>query len=144
MDACAETEESGAQEVVPTNRQVVIEKVRAVNDMLSEPQLQQLAKAHEITIREFASIFGVSKGHAEKILKHRCFPALEVAIRIARYFEVSVEELWGWQLDDDGARRPLIAVVGSKRVRLTRRGSVQTGDLVTQVAAHMRQGGDYV
>jgi transcriptional regulator with XRE-family HTH domain len=76
---------------------------------------------HKISIREFAEIFGISKSHAEEILNHRKLPALDLAIRIARYWECSVEELFGWRVDDDGARRPLVVAVSAKHVvRLSR------------------------
>lgn len=92
-----------------TALQVVIEKQREIyqRDGLP-PFLQQVCQMYRITIREFASIFGISKAHAEQIIKQRKFPALDLALRIARYFDCTVEELFGWRIDDDGKRRPLI------------------------------------
>ena len=94
-----------------TERQVVSEKCRALYETPgSPPLLQQICALYTITIREFASIFEISKAHAEAIMKHRKFPALELAIQICRYFECTVEELFGWRVDDDGKRRPLLVV----------------------------------
>ena len=91
-----------------TNLQIGIEQQRAVYENLARPLLSQLINIHNITFREFAEIFGISKSHSEEILNHRKFPALELALRISRYFECSVEELFGWRVDDDGSRRPLL------------------------------------
>jgi DNA-binding XRE family transcriptional regulator len=91
-----------------TNVQQVIEKQRAVYDTLAKPLLQQLSELHGLTIRDVAAIFKISKGHAEAVLKHRVFPSLELAVRIARYFETNVDELFAWRVDDAGDRRPLL------------------------------------
>jgi DNA-binding XRE family transcriptional regulator len=91
-----------------TNVQQVIEKQRAVYDTLAKPLLQQLSELHGLTIRDIAAIFKISKGHAEAVLKHRVFPSLELAVRIARYFETNVDELFAWRVDDAGDRRPLL------------------------------------
>lgn len=92
-----------------TNIQIGNEKARAVYGQCPRPLLAQLCELHDISIREFAAIFGVSKSYAEEIVNHKKFPPLDVAFRIARYWECSVEELFGWRVDDDGIRRPLIA-----------------------------------
>jgi transcriptional regulator with XRE-family HTH domain len=91
-----------------TNVQETNQKQRAVYESLAKPLLQQLAELHGLTIRDVAAVFRISKGHAEGILKHRVFPSLELAVRIARYFEVSVDELFAWRVDDSGERRPLL------------------------------------
>ena len=94
-----------------TNVQVTSEKCRAIYEVEGVPPLlQQISQLHRLTIREFAAIFGISKDYSEKIIKHRVFPTLELAFRISRYFEVTVEELFGWRVDDDGKRRPLLTV----------------------------------
>jgi DNA-binding XRE family transcriptional regulator len=91
--------------------QIVNEKCRAVYEVEGKPPLlQQITQLYRITIREFAGIFGISKAHAENIIKHRVFPSLELSLAISRYFECQVEELFGWRVDDDGKRRPLIVV----------------------------------
>jgi DNA-binding XRE family transcriptional regulator len=90
--------------------QVVSEKARALYGIAGSPVLlQQITQVYRITIREFASIFNISKAHAEDIIKHRKLPSLPLAVEICRYFEVTVEELFAWRVDDDGKRRPLIA-----------------------------------
>lgn len=94
-----------------TALQIVVEKQRAVYEQPGiPPLLQQICQMYRITIREFAEMFGISKAHAENIIKHRKFPALDLAIEICRYFECTVEDLFGWRVDDDGKRRPLLVI----------------------------------
>ena len=100
-----------------TGLQRTIERQRAVYETLATPLLYQLVKMHGLSIREFAEIFEISKNHAEAVLKHRTTPSLELAFQIARYFEVRVEELFGWMFDDTGNRRPLVVEVGGKAFR---------------------------
>lgn len=75
---------------------------------MPRPLLAQLAEIHDISVRDFARIFGISKSYAEEILNHKKFPSLELGIRIARYYECDTDELFGWRIDDDGVRRPLV------------------------------------
>lgn len=126
-----------------TNIQAVIEKQRAVYDTLAKPLLQQLAELHGITIRDFAGIFQISKGHSEAILKHRVFPSLELAIQIARYFETSVDELFAWRVDDSGDRRPLLVELPGVRtpVRLNTKNGRDSLMLVQRVAEAMQSEG---
>ena len=94
-----------------SNIQICNEKARAIYEGSGQsPLLQQIAEAHGISIRDFASIFGIGKSHAADILNHRVYPSLELALKISRYWEVTVEELFGWRVDDDGARRPLLVI----------------------------------
>jgi transcriptional regulator with XRE-family HTH domain len=74
------------------------------------PLLQRICTAHGITLRDFAAIFGIGKSLAGEILNHQTLPKLELAVQIARYFECTVEELFGWRIDDDGKRRPLLVI----------------------------------
>ena len=92
-----------------TALQVCNEKAKAVyeND-LDMPLLQQICRLHNLSTQEFAEIFGISRAQAYKLLSHEDFPSLELGIQISRYFEVEVEWLFGWRVDDDGARRPLL------------------------------------
>ena len=91
-----------------SNIQVGIEQQRAVYSQLRKPLLLQMAQLHQLTYRDIAEIFGISRSHAENLLHHRRIPTLELAFRIARYFEVRVDDLFGWNFDDDGQRRPLL------------------------------------
>lgn len=120
-----------------TNLQSAIEDQRATYGRLKGTLLQQLVQIHGVSIRDFAAIFEISKGHAEDILKHRCFPVLPLALAISRYFEVSVEELFGWRVDDAGSRRPLVVDLGNgEAVRLktekTNRGALELVRLVIE------------
>jgi transcriptional regulator with XRE-family HTH domain len=96
------------REKVKTNVQIAIEQQRVRYSTLRKPLLAQMAEAHRLTVREFAAIFGISKSYAQEILNHEKFPSLEMAIRVARYWECTVEELFGWRVDDDGMRRPMM------------------------------------
>ena len=89
-----------------SNLQLSIERAR--QQYSAAPLMEQLCQIHGISQREFAAIFGISKGHAEAIVKERVLPSLELGVRIARYWECSVEELFGWRVDDGGERRPLL------------------------------------
>lgn len=106
---------------MPTNLQSSIERQRAVYGTLAMPLLYQLAMLHGLTIREFAAVFQISKNHAEAVLKHKTFPSLELAFQIARYFDVGVDELFGWMIDDTGNRRPLVVEVRGKAYRVKHR-----------------------
>ena len=103
---------------MPTGLQRIIEKQRAVYETLATPLLYQLARMHGLSIREFAEIFEISKNHAEAVLKHRVSPSLELAFQISRYFDLKVDELFGWQFDDTGNRRPLVLEVDGKCFRV--------------------------
>ena len=102
------------------NHQNHIEAVRALYSSYERPLLSQLAMLHRVTVRDFASIFGISKSHADDILNHRKLPSLELAFRIARYWErVTVDDLFGWRVDDDGTRAPLMMEIDGQTMRLT-------------------------
>jgi len=103
---------------MPTNIQRTIERQRAIYETLAMPLLYQLARMHGLSIREFAEVFEISKNHAEAVLKHRTTPSLELAFQIARYFDLKVDELFGWQFDDTGNRRPLVLEVKGKAFRV--------------------------
>lgn len=102
-----------------TNIQRWIKQERAAYSTLRKPLLAQLAQLHGISVRDFAAIFKVSKSNAQEILAHRKDPPLGLAFQVARYFEVTVDELFGWKYDDAGDRRPLVIEVGRKLVRLS-------------------------
>lgn len=110
---------------MPTGVQIRIDRERAVYETLAKPLLYQLWYLHKLSIRDFAEIFGVSKNHAENLLKHKTAPSLELAFRIARYFSVTVDELFGWRFDDTGDRSPLILEgKGKKVIRLSSQDNV--------------------
>jgi len=98
-----------------------IEQQRAIYSWLAKPLLAQLCEIHGLSVRDIASIFQISKTYAAEVLNHQKFPSLELALRLARYLEVDVESLWGWQFDDDGCRRPLIVETPKGLVRLSSR-----------------------
>lgn len=104
--------------------------------------MSQLAKIHGLTVRDFARIFGMSKSHAEDVLAMRCFPRAEMCIQIARYFEVSTDDIFGWMIDDAGERRPLvIELYGTGKVLRLKAQVKEHGSLalVKAVAEEMRK-----
>jgi transcriptional regulator with XRE-family HTH domain len=127
-----------------SNIQICVERARAVYEAQGQPPLlQQICDVHGLSIREFASIFGISKTYGDNILKHRTFPTLELGIAIARYWECSVEDLFGWRVDDGGQRRPLLVVdpKTNKVRKLTRKeGKVGAIELAMEAKASCGDG----
>lgn len=124
-----------------TNLQITIERQQALYLPLYPSLLAQLAKIHKISVREFASIFGTGKSLAADVLNMKKFPDMVLALRIARYFEVTVDELWGWLVNDSGARRPLVVEMGNGRVMRLMSGVKAHGALalVAAMAEQMRR-----
>ena len=126
-----------------TNIQVTVEKCRALYEVEGSPKLlQQITTCYRITIREFASIFGISKAHAEDIIKHRKFPALDLAVRISRYFECTVEDLFAWRVDDDGKRRPLLIVDPKTGVAVRLKPRERKDDTMAMIHEKLKGGKD--
>lgn len=131
-----------------TNLQIAIEQQRAVYSHLRKPLLLQMAQLHQLTVRDIAEIFGIARSHAENILNHRKLPSLELAIRLARYFEVTVDDLFGWMYDDEGIRRPLLIELPGTGQVVRLKASDKSADaleMVRQVAKALGQedgGGD--
>ena len=96
------------------NRQSLIERQREKYSLLPKPLLGYLAEIHGLSVRKFASIFGISKTQASDILSHKILPSLDLAVRISRYFDTTVEDLFGWRVDDNGDRRPLVISLDGK------------------------------
>ena len=95
-----------------TSMQVCIELTRNLyGEGLVTPLLAQLCQLHRVSVREFAEIFGISKSYAQQLMNHEKMPSLDLALRICRYYECTVEELFGWRVDDDGSRRPLLVEI---------------------------------
>lgn len=94
-----------------TGLQISVEKARALYCREgSPPLLQQIVQIYRISVREFAIIFGIKKSQAANIISHKAVPTLHLAIDICRYFEVSVEDIFGWRFDDHGKRRPMVMI----------------------------------
>jgi DNA-binding XRE family transcriptional regulator len=127
-----------------SNIQTASEQQRAIYSSLRMTLLAQLLNVHCVTVRDFAAIFGVSKSHAADIVAHRKLPDLELAFRLARYFECTVDELFGWRIEDTGERRPLVVVWGfGKDKQLVRLKPELKGDsalgIVASIAENMRR-----
>lgn len=125
-----------------SNVQVVIEQLRAKYAEIPRPFLSQVCLIYNLSVRDFAGIFGISKTHAADIIQQRKMPSLELGIRIARYLEVSVEELFGWRVDDDGSRRPLAIDLRSQRRRIVLKAKHKdhgTMSLINAVAEAFRE-----
>jgi DNA-binding XRE family transcriptional regulator len=126
---------------VATNLQLSIEHQRALYGKLARPLLAQLAEIHGLSVRAFAEIFGISAAHSQELLTHKKFPSLELAVRISRYFEVNVEDLFGWRIDDDGSRRTLLIQLPGNRKPVRLKSSKRSHDAMALVAALIRQEG---
>jgi transcriptional regulator with XRE-family HTH domain len=103
---------------VTTNIQSAIERQREEYGKFPKPLLQLIAEAHGLSIRDFAEVFLISVSYAEDVLKHKVFPCLELAVRIARYWGCTVDDLFAWRIDDTGDRRPLVTKMPGKRNRM--------------------------
>lgn len=135
--------EDSAKEVSKTNVQVAVEQQRAVYGTLKMPFLAQMARMHRLSVRDIAGIFGISKSYAAQLLNHEKVPDLELAFRLARYFECTVDELFGWRFDDDGKRRPLMIELDRKTIRLTPKNRNHSAlGLVKMVVDWIARGGD--
>jgi transcriptional regulator with XRE-family HTH domain len=121
-----------------TRLQVCSEKAREIyaND-LDTPLLMQLCKLHNLSVAEFGEIFGISRAQAYKVLNHEDFPSLPVAIAIARYWDVDVEFLFGWRVDDDGSRRPLLIENPSTQVLIRLKSSDPEASVPALIEARM-------
>ena len=130
-----------------TNIQSTIERQRSHYAKLGKPLLQYMAEIHGLTVRQFAAVFGIGKSHAAEILHHRVLPSLELAVRIARYFDTNADELFGWRVDDDGARRPVVVELPWGTITLNThsdgKGIAFSGmKLVDQVIAKLEERGE--
>lgn len=125
-----------------TGLQLAVEQTRAVYDTMPRPLLSQLCKLHRLSVRDFANIFGISKSHAEEIINHKKLPALDLAIRIARYWELTTDDLFGWRVDDDGSRRPLlIALPKGGTLRINNRNGKQDPVKIAKIFREVIRGG---
>lgn len=126
-----------------TNLQITVERERAVYTSMPRPLLSQLCRIHGLSVRDFASIFQISKSHAEEVLNHKKYPSLDLAFKIARYWETDVDTLFGWMFDDDGQRRPLVVEIpgGKGEVwRLSTHNPIhKTIPLVKYIAKRLRE-----
>lgn len=134
-------------EAARTNIQRGIEQQRAVLSHLRYPLLMQLCRIYGLTIRDVAEIFRISKSHAHRIVHYEVPPDLYLAFKMARYFEVGVEELWGWMFDDDGLRRPLVIELSSKKLirlksHVREHGSMELIQAVSEEIRKMEEGID--
>lgn len=122
--------------------QAVIEEQRARYESEGAPLLARLAKVHGLSVRQMATIFKVSNGYAHDLMQHKALPTLELAFKLARYFEVTVDELFGWRVDDTGDRRPLLVEIPGEKEPLRLIGHKREHDalpLVEMVAKQMKR-----
>lgn len=123
-----------------TALQVDLERKREVYGHLQKPLIAQLCFLFGLTVRDVAEIFGISKSHAFEVINHQKFPPLDVALKMSRYFECSVEDLWSWMIDDDGSRRPLVVEYKKRLIRLsTKDPHHQTMQIIEDVAEEFRR-----
>lgn len=102
-----------------------------------------MAESFGVTVRQFAEVFGISNDYAHKILTHKSFPSLELAVRIARYWGCGVDELFGWRVDDTGDRSPVKAEVpGVGMVVIARDGFADNPMPLVEKVVEMLKGGE--
>lgn len=58
-------------------------------------KLKELREKHKIPLRTLGAIVGISAANLNKIERGECEPGVQNAIRIARFFETTAEELFG-------------------------------------------------
>lgn len=55
--------------------------------------IQRLMRHYRVTVRDLAAICGTSRSTISRVV-HGEMPRLDVAMRMAKVFRVSVEEIW--------------------------------------------------
>jgi DNA-binding XRE family transcriptional regulator len=103
---------------MPTNIQKMNERLREEYGKFRLPLIYQICTLHNIRVRDFAEVFGISKDTAHRIMTHRSLPPLDLAVRIARYFDLDVDSLFAWRVDDDGTRSSLVIELPDIRGRV--------------------------
>lgn len=67
---------------------------------MNETPLERLIRERGLKKGFVAEKVGISRNTLSFICAGKSEPTLRVALKIARLFDVSVEELWGWILDE--------------------------------------------
>lgn len=66
-------------------------------------RLEEIRKGQQITQEELASILEVSRQTISSLEKGRYNPSILLAFKIARYFNMSIEDIFIYEEDDENA-----------------------------------------
>lgn len=67
-------------------------------------RLEEIRKEKQITQEELASVLEVSRQTISSLEKGRYNPSIILAFKIARYFNMSIEEIFIYEEDDENAK----------------------------------------
>ncbi|QJA07597.1 helix-turn-helix transcriptional regulator [Romboutsia sp. CE17] len=67
-------------------------------------RLEEIRKENQITQEELASVLEVSRQTISSLEKGRYNPSIILAFKIARYFNMSIEEIFIYEGDDENAK----------------------------------------
>lgn len=67
-------------------------------------RLEEIRKEKQITQEELASVLEVSRQTISSLEKGRYNPSIILAFKIARYFNMSIEEIFIYEGDDENAK----------------------------------------
>lgn len=67
-------------------------------------RLEEIRKENQITQEELASVLEVSRQTISSLEKGRYNPSIILAFKIARYFNMSIEEIFIYEEDDENAK----------------------------------------
>ena len=67
-------------------------------------RLEKIRKEKQITQEELASVLEVSRQTISSLEKGRYNPSIILAFKIARYFNMSIEEIFIYEGDDENAK----------------------------------------
>ena len=67
-------------------------------------RLEEIRKENQITQEELASVLEVSRQTISSLEKGRYNPSIILAFKIARYFNMSIEEIFIYEGEDENAK----------------------------------------
>ena len=67
-------------------------------------RLEEIRKENQITQEELASVLEVSRQTISSLEKGRYNPSIILAFKIARYFNMSIEDIFIYEGDDENAK----------------------------------------
>lgn len=67
-------------------------------------RLEEIRKKKQITQEELANVLEVSRQTISSLEKGRYNPSIILAFKIARYFNMSIEEIFIYEGDDENAK----------------------------------------
>lgn len=67
-------------------------------------RLEEIRKEKQITQEELSSVLEVSRQTISSLEKGRYNPSIILAFKIARYFNMSIEEIFIYEEDDENAK----------------------------------------